>query len=121
MNKICLLSATLLISACSTTGTISPLTSGAPIHGTVTRGLFEPHQIEVILSGKSYRGEWRTEAAPEHSDAKSLVHKRHVGKVQSALRAVDGGQLICSWLVHSQVGEGSCIGPDKREYALKVQ
>ena len=121
MKKICLLAATLVISACSTTGRISPLSSGAPIGGTVTRGMFEPHHVEVTLSGKSYRGEWRTEAAPEHPYAKSAVHKYHVGKVRSTLRAVDGSQLVCSWLVHDQAGEGSCVGPDKREYALRVQ
>lgn len=121
MKNIWLLTATLVLSACSSTGTISPTSSAAPIRGTVTRGLLEPYQVEVTLSGKTYRGEWRTEAAPQHPNANSAVHKRHVGKVQSTLRADDGSQLACLWLVHSQVGEGSCVGPDKREYPLRVQ
>lgn len=120
VKKILLLITTLIISACSTTGKLSPISSEDPIGGTVTRGLVEPFQVEVTLSGKTYRGEWRTLAAPESSGASLALHRRHVGKVQSALRADDNTQLVCSWFVHSQIGEGSCVGPDNREYELRV-
>lgn len=121
MLKISLFAVAFLLTACSSTGHLTPASPNAPISGTVTRGIVEPHRIEVVLDGKVYRGEWRTEAAPEHPEANSYLHKRHVGKVKSTLRADDGAQLSCVWLVHGQTGNGSCVTPDNREYGVHVR
>ena len=119
--KLSLLAVVFLLPACSSTGVLTSVTPDAPIAGTVTRGFMQPYHIEVILDGKAYRGKWRREAAAEHPEANSYLHKRHVGRVRSTLSADDGTQLACTWLVHGQEGEGSCIAPDKREYGLSVR
>lgn len=121
MFRTSVFTAACLLAGCSSTGYLTPVSPNAPISGTVTRGIVEPYQIEVVLDGKVYRGEWRTEAAPEHPQANSYLHKRHVGKVTSTLWAEDGAQLACAWLVHGQAGSGSCITAEKREYGLQVR
>lgn len=90
MLKISTIVVAFLSAGCSSTGQITPLSKNALISGTVNRGILEPYRIEVVLDGKIYRGEWRTEVAPEHPQASSYLHKRHVGKVKSILRADDG-------------------------------
>jgi hypothetical protein len=98
------------ISACSSTGSIQAKNPDEKISGKVTRGFFEPHEVEVILDGKTYRGEWRTGApTAAQKAATSYPHRYHIGQVNSVLVAGDGSKLACRWQTHSQVGEGACI------------
>ena len=99
----------LMLAACATTGTLQSATGAATISGTLTRSLFEPHRVEVILDGRKYHGEWRTGApTQEQLKAKTLPHKRHFGQVQSVLVADDGSKLDCRWQTHEMTGTGSC-------------
>lgn len=100
----------LLLTACSTTGTLQSPTGDNKISGTITRGVFEPYQIEIILDDKAYRGEWRTiEPTQEQRAAYPVSHKWHPGQVQSVLIANDGSKLDCHWITHTTTSaEGSC-------------
>lgn len=97
------------ISACSSTVSIQAKNPDVKISGKVTRGFVEPHEVEVIMDGKTYRGEWRTSAQTAAQTAStSYPHRYHIGQVTSALVAEDGSKLDCRWQTHSQVGEGTC-------------
>lgn len=91
------------------------------ISGVVERGLFEPYKVQVTLSGKTYRGEWRSEApSAEQRAAITLPHKYHIKQVRSTLAADDGAKMACHWKTHSETGEGTCTA-EGREYALELK
>jgi hypothetical protein len=97
------------ISACSSTGSIQSKNPDEKISGKVTRGFVEPHEVEVTMDGKTYRGEWRTGAPTAAQTAStSYPHRYHIGQVSSVLVADDGSKLDCRWQTHSLVGEGAC-------------
>lgn len=97
------------VSACSSTGFIQAKNPDEKISGKVTRSFVEPHEVEVTMDGKTYRGEWRTGApTAEQKASTSYPHRYHIGQVSSALVAEDGSNLDCRWQTHSQVGEGAC-------------
>lgn len=122
MKKLIVLIAAALTAGCATTSvTLYPPGGGTEIAGIITRGMFGSNQIEIPLDGKVYRGEWRTEPAPDLPDAKSRLHKRHVGRTHAELAAEDGSRLSCNWTFHGEKGEGVCKGPDAREYRLTTQ
>ena len=111
----------LVLSACSSTGTLQSAQPENKISGTVKRGAFEPHQVEVTLDGKTYRGEWRTSApTTEQRAAAGLPHQYHVKQVRSTLRSDDGKQLDCQWQTHGESAEGACRA-DGREYPLNLE
>jgi hypothetical protein len=110
------------LSACTSAGSLRSAAPDAPISGTVTRGVLEPHDVEVTLEGKTYRGEWRTLAPTLKQKEKTpYPHRYHVGRVESTLTAPDGSRLVCNWLTHGYEGEGSCRAPDRREFKLLLQ
>ncbi len=93
-----------------------------PVDGRIVGGAASIDEAPITgEDGKVYRGEWRTEPAPEHPDAESWLHKRHVGKAHSELTTEDGSRLSCNWAFHSEKGEGTCKGPGAREYRLTTQ
>jgi len=111
----------LVLSACSSTGTLQSTKPENKISGTVTRGLVQPYRVEVTLDDKTYRGEWRTEApTTEQQTAAGMPHKYHVKQVRSTLRADDGNQLECEWKTHGDNGEGTCRAGG-REYPLLLK
>ena len=120
MKKIILIAAgiALGLSACSSTGTLQSPRSDAKVSGTITRGFIEPHRVEVSLDGKTYRGEWRT--SKEQKAATTYPHRKHVGQVQSTLKADDGSTVDCRWLAHGDTAEGACSG-NGREYLLDLK
>ncbi|MFY9328975.1 MAG: hypothetical protein WAO76_13325 [Georgfuchsia sp.] len=122
MNKILIsVGIALGLSACSSTGTLQSPRSDAKISGIVMRGFFEPHRVEVSLDGKTYRGEWRTGCpTKEQKDATTYPHRKHIGQVQSTLKADDGTRLDCHWLTHGNTAEGACSG-NGREYPLVLK
>lgn len=106
------------ISACSSTGALQSPRSDAKASGTLTRGLVEPHRVELKLDGKTYRGEWLTgEPSKEQKAATTYPHQKHIGQVQSTLKADDGSTLHCHWQTHGDIAEGVCSG-DGRETRL---
>lgn len=111
----------LVLSACSSTGILQSTKPENKIDGVVKRGAFEPHQVEVTLDGKTYRGEWRTGApTKEQKSEAGRPHRYHVGQVRTTLRADDGSQLDCQWQTHSQTGEGVCAAGG-REYPMVLK
>lgn len=101
------------LAACSSTGTLQAVKPDHRLGGTVTRGLVEPHVVEVTLDGKTYRGEWRTGApTAAQKAAAGYPHRRHVGQVRSVLTAADGSILDCRWQTHGATGAGSCTAGD---------
>lgn len=110
----------LVVSACSSTGVMRTGNPEGVISGAVTRNLFQPDQVEVILNGKAYRGPWRVESpTPEQRAAVGFQHKRHLGLVNSTLVAEDGSKMQCRWETHSYDAEGGC-NVDGREYKLNM-
>lgn len=106
------------LSACTSTGSLQPTQPGTKLSGSVTRGVVEPHRVEVSLDGKTYTGEWRTTApTPEQKAATSYPHQKHIGQVRSTLKASDGDVLDCHWDTHGETAEGSCSSGD-RSYPL---
>ena len=117
MKKIILIAAgiALGLSACSSTGTLQSPRSDAKV------GFIEPHRVEVSLDGKTYRGEWRTsDPSKEQKAATTYPHRKHVGQVQSTLKADDGSTVDCRWLAHGDTAEGACSG-NGREYLLDLK
>lgn len=111
----------LALSACSSTGAIKTSNPEGIISGRVSRNVFEPSQVEVVLNGKSYRGPWRVEVpTAEQKAAVGYPHKSHLGLVNSVLVAEDGSKMTCHWKTHSYVAEGSC-NADGREYPLNLK
>lgn len=109
------------LNACSSTGTLQSPRADAKVSGTLTRGLVEPHRVEVSLDGKTYRGEWRTgEPTKEQKAATTYPHQKHIGQVVSTLKADDGNTLDCRWQTHGGVAEGACIG-NGREFPLVLK
>ncbi|MDH4283690.1 MAG: hypothetical protein OEV35_00065 [Gallionellaceae bacterium] len=109
------------LAACSSTGTLQSPKGDTNITGTVIRGAFEPHIVEVRLEGKTYRGEWRTGApTPEQKAATSYPHRKHIGQVKSTLRADDGSTLDCAWQSHGDTAEGNC-SKSGRDYLLNLK
>lgn len=97
------------LSACSSTGTLQSPQADTKVNGTLTRGLVEPHRIEINLDGKIYRGEWRTSDPTKEQKAEtSYPHQKHIGQVRSTLKASDGGVLDCQWDTHGDAAEGNC-------------
>ena len=79
------------------------------------------HRVEVSLDGKTYRGEWRTsDPSKEQKAATTYPHRKHVGQVQSTLKADDGSTVDCRWLAHGDTAEGACSG-NGREYLLDLK
>jgi hypothetical protein len=108
----------LLLSACSSTGTLQSTKPENRISGTVTRGLIQPYRVEVTLDDKVYRGEWRTGApTKEQKTEAGHTHRFHVGQVRSTLGADDGSKIECHWLTHGETGDGACQAGG-REYPL---
>jgi hypothetical protein len=102
------LAALLSLAACST-GTLLSNKPENKISGTVTRGLIEPHRVQVTLDGKTYQGEWRTGTpTAEQKSFAGHTHRFHVGQVRSTLSATDGSTLDCQWQIHGVAGEGTC-------------
>jgi hypothetical protein len=88
------------------------------ISGTVTLGLSELGRVEVVLDGKTYRGDWRVEGpTTEQRVETSYPHRRHIGAVSNILNADDGSKLVCQWKTHGNVADGSCVSGG-REYPL---
>lgn len=113
---------TVALAACTTTSQLRPTTPDAPISGTVTRGWLEPYRVEIVLDGKPYRGEWRTLAlSPEQLKETSYPHRKHAGEVRTTLSAEDGSHLDCDFRIGGSVDEGTCIGPNKRQYQLRLK
>lgn len=111
----------LFVSACSSTGSLQSSNPDSAISGTLTRGLLNPGRVEVVLNGKTYRGNWRVEEPTAEQRAEiSYPHRRHIGTVNSTLSADDGGKLVCHWKTHSDIAEGSCVA-DGREYPLNLK
>jgi predicted exporter len=109
-----------LLAGCTSTGTIQSK-SGDPISGTLTRRPLEPHQVEVTLNDKLYRGEWRTTSPSLEQRAETpLPHRLHIGRVETTLRAVDGATLACSWQTDSGRGEGTCT-QGGRDYPVTLK
>jgi len=109
------------LSACSSTRTLQTPISDVKVSGTVTRGLVEPHRVEVSLDGKTYRGEWRTgDPTKEQKAAATYPHRKHIGQVQSTLKADDGSTLDCRWQTHGDIAEGACTG-NGREFPLVLK
>lgn len=109
------------LAACSSTGALQSPKGDTSITGTVTRGVFEPHGVEVRLDGKTYRGEWRTGTpTAEQKAATTLPHKKHIGQVKSTLSADDGSKLNCTWQSHGDTADGACTG-NGREYPLVLK
>lgn len=109
------------LSACSSTGTLQSPRADAKVSGTLTRGLVEPHGVAVNLDGKTYRGEWRTgEPTKEQRAATTYPHQKHIGQVQSTLKADDGSTLDCRWQTHGEIAEGACTG-NGREFPLVLK
>ena len=109
------------LNACASTVVLQTTQPGTKITGSVTRGAVEPYRVEVSLDGKTYTGEWRTTApTPEQKAATSYPHKKHIGQVQSILKANDGGVLDCRWDTHGETAEGRCTTGD-RTYPLVLK
>lgn len=112
--------AALGLAACSSTGVLQS-SKGDNITGTLTRGLIQPYRVEVNLDGKVYRGEWRTGApTPAQKAATTRPHRKHIGEVQSQLKADDGSTLDCRWDAHGDKAEGACTS-NGREYPLVLK
>lgn len=110
--------ALLLLGACATNGAIRSATGDPAIGGTLTRGLFEPYQIEIVLYEKKYRGEWRTGTpTAEQIAGLSRQQKRFRGQVQAMPVAADGSKLDCYWQTQQLTGQGYCRS-GRAEYPL---
>lgn len=119
MKKLFALMAVVLTTGCATNlVTLQPPGGGAEAVGKMTRGVFGPNQIEIVVEGKRYRGEWQSESDP---DAVSWPHQRHAGKASAELTADDGSKLSCRWTFHGVKGEGTCTCPGSREYRMTTQ
>ena len=111
----------LLLAACATTGTLESPKAAGQISGTLTRSLFEPYRVEIILDGKKYQGEWRTtEPTSEQYKTTAWPHKKHIGQVHSVLIADAGSKLDCRWQTHGETGTGSCTS-GSFEYPLVLK
>lgn len=114
-------SGALFVSACSSTGSMHGSNPDSAISGTVTRGFSDLGRVEVVLNGKTYRGDWRVEGPTAEQRAEtSYPHRRHIGAVSSTLNADDGDKLVCHWETHGNVADGSCVSGG-REYPLSFK
>ncbi|MBK7421677.1 MAG: hypothetical protein IPJ48_00480 [Propionivibrio sp.] len=88
------------------------------ISGTVTKEAFGSRRVEITLNDKIYRGEWRVDSPTKEQKAEtSYPHRRHIGVVNSTLKAEDGSTLECHWKTESNTAEGGVPGRRTRVFA----
>lgn len=115
-----------LLSAALTSGCASPRLvlhpedAGPDGSGSLHQSFVEPHQIEVSVDGQVYRGEWRSQEAPDHPLAQTYLHKRTVGRVETTLTSSKGRRMHCNWLVDSLHGYGTCEDQDHRKFDVTI-
>ncbi|SBT10426.1 exported hypothetical protein [Candidatus Propionivibrio aalborgensis] len=119
-NLICITLSGLMLSACTATGYLQSGSPNTMISGKVTREAFGSRRVEITLNDKIYRGEWRVDSPTKEQKAEtSYPHQRHIGVVNSTLRAEDGSTLECHWKTESNTAEGSCLA-GRQEYLLNM-
>ena len=112
---------TVLLTGCASTGTIQSTDPGAKISGTMQRGLFESHTIEIILNGKIYRGKWRSDyPTPDQKAATTYPHKKHINQLFFDLKADDGSVMACQGATHVLTGNVTCTA-DGKEYPVVLK
>lgn len=122
-KRLLLLAATAVtLAACTPTAIIGSASPGTSISGTVVRSLVQPAQVEILLDGKIYRGDW-FEKAPDKDQraATGYPHQRHVGVADATLFAADGTTMTCHWETHARQADGVCKTSDGRGYTTKVR
>ena len=122
-NKLLLAMGAAVLLALSGCQSDSALVSrgGDSVVGTVDRGLFEPHRVEIKLGDKVFRGLWRSSPpSKDLRDETAYPHRRHVSDVQLDLRADDGTAMHCNGKTHSEAGEIKCEA-DGRSYSLTLE
>lgn len=118
LNSLLIAGLTLGLGACASTTTLQ--STDGNVSGKLSRNLIEPHQVEVTLDGKAYRGDWRTSApSKEQRQTAGFPHQKHIGQVNATLKADDGGILNCRWQTHGDQAEGTCTSAG-RDYPLKL-
>ena len=117
-----LAAAAVTLAACTSTAIIGSASPGTPISGTVVRSLVQPAQVEILLDGKTYRGDW-FESAPDKDQrtATGYPHRRHIGVADATLFAADGATMTCHWETHARQAGGICKTSDGRGYATTIR
>lgn len=118
--KLILLAAsTIVLAACTSTGTIKTETD--TLSAIVTRNLFGPDKIEVTLNGKVYRGDWKIgPPSKEQTQGETFRHRQHMHSAKSVLKTDGGSEMVCQWKTHLYAADGSCA-VDGREYLLSLR
>lgn len=98
-----------LVLAAGCTSTVPLQSNQAGISGSLTRHLFEPHQVQVEIDGKRYRGDWLT-APPSRQQVAVAPYpqRKQLGRVQAELSSDDGSRLHCRWETRGSKAQGKC-------------
>jgi hypothetical protein len=123
----------LLLVGCTETLQLVSLSTGKIAHGKLIINANPPHNIEVMLDGTHYTGEWDTKPidTPAHifnREGYSKHYQRHARGEESAhlsnaeavLKADNGATLKCDWIAHADKGHGECIGDNGQHYKLTI-
>ena len=123
MKTLALVAAMLILAGCASEVALKDAADTPQGSGILHITWLQPKSVEIMLDGKSFEGLWTsrpctTLTCPDVYGRVARIHRRHLRKGQAELTSKEGERLVCEWITHLPVVEGTCRAPDGRQFRL---